>query len=111
MTIYVIGGRFYFIDLDEDWDEQISNKYLTTMIRMSEWVIACDMDSSVPYKLTKNRHDGECYEFMTLEDAHEYIRMNGSHVQRHKGFISLKSDKEIYDMLARYSPLWASQEK
>lgn len=111
MMIYVVGGKFYILNFDEDWDDLISKKYLNDLVRMSEWVINCDLDEFVSYKLVKNRSEGELYEFMTLEDAHEYIRMNGSHVQRHKGFISLKSDKEICDMLAKHSPLWASQEK
>lgn len=115
MTILVIQGKLYafleeepydFCDFEEAADE-LTHRYYRDLIRFAEYVIDCDYDATLSWRLTKNRYSGEEFEFFSFDDAFEYIQSVGEGIQRHKGIKRFKSDKEVFSFLKSLSPIWA----
>lgn len=111
MKVYVIGGKFIAIIGEEDLEKEIAGRWNTALIHFSEFYLdKIDDKSILPWKLKKNRYDGQPLYFQSLNDGLEYIIANGGdHIQHHKGFINLQTDDQIYKHLAAFSPFWATE--
>lgn len=108
MRIYVIGGKFVALVDEEDWEDELTNKWNSALLRFAEFYINEDDERILPWKLVKNRYDGATLNFFSFNDAHEYIVANGGeHIQRHKGLINLETDAKVFEFLKSHSPMWA----
>lgn len=112
MRLYVINGRLYKIEQDEDdydSDSPISEAALREMARFASFIISYDYECDDYWTLRKNRYSGEHLEFNNFDDALEYCQMVWPETQRHKGMLSLNSTEDVVSLIKRISPLAGSR--